>query len=104
MKRIIPIVVLILLMMTSCEQHVFHTYYGDIDTDTMTAYYENKIPFYILEKKDIDTVLSNAMGLDRAIQVVFYIPSENKYFMKWYGSDGGRSARIYFDPYKENTK
>lgn len=101
---IVVIFVLFELFVLGCRRkHVFHTFYGDIDTDTMTAIYEDTCTYYLIKQNAVDSTLSKAMGLDYIEQVIFYTPDKDLYFMKWYGSDGGSSARIYFDPYKENV-
>jgi len=57
MKKIL--IIAILLTMTGCREHVYHTYYGDIDIDTMDiAFYDFKdsLPCYLVHVSDLDSV------------------------------------------------
>ena len=43
------------------------------------------------------------MGLEGAYFVDFYKPSDNSYFTQMFGSDGGSSDRIYYNPYDKDS-
>lgn len=86
------------------KQHIFHTYYGDIDTDTLPSITDDDgLPYYIVKVEKMDEAVSDAIGLEGAYFVDFFKPSDESYFRMVFGSDGGRSEKIYYDPYKEKT-
>lgn len=101
-KLIISIVLLIFL---GCrEQHVFNTYYKQIDVDTLQAIPDRDgLPYYIIKSIRLNDSVSSAMCLDRMFEVIFYKPSNNTYFTVVFGNDGGQSGRVYFNPYSGVT-
>lgn len=59
MKKVIPIMAILLLTMASCRQKVYHTFYGEIDIDTMeVAFYDIKdsLPCYLVHVSDLDSL------------------------------------------------
>ena len=93
------------LLVTGCSrQHVYHTYYGDIDTDTMQAFYSPEgFNYYIVHTTVFDSAQAAAMGLDSLWLHDYYIPSQDKYFTVALGSDGGSSPKIYYNPETEKV-
>lgn len=103
MKKLSFLLSLVLLLFGCERKHVYHTYYGDIDVDTMLALPEKDgSAYYTIKSAYLDSTITSEMQLETVLEVIFYNPSQDKYFTKWYGSDGGSSSRIYFDPYKED--
>ena len=94
-----------ILIMAACgRQHVYHTYYGDIDIDTMQAFVSpDGLKYYAVQTTVLDSAQAAAMGVDSMCLVNYYIPSQNKYFTMALGSDGGSSPMIYYDPETENV-
>ena len=81
------------------EKHVFNTYYGAIDTDTMVAIQDDDgEDCYIVNSWKMDSAVSDGMGLEEMYHVIYYKPSKDVYFTMMFGSDGGKSAKIYFNP------
>ena len=102
MNKIILLLLLVLQLISCRNEGVYHTYYGDICIDTMQAIIDEGSPSYIVRVRPLDSIQAKAMGLEEVIEVIFYKPLENEYFMQMYGNDGGESARIYFNPLKDN--
>ena len=104
MKKIMFIIVL-LLEFTACRQHVYHTYYGDIDIDTMeVALIEIKDnqPCYRVFSKDIDSV-EKALGVWGYIYgplKYYYCPAKDTYYRTFPDNQGNAVLRGY-DPYTE---
>ena len=107
MKKACKIILLVAIasICWACrEQHVFHTHYGDIDTDTMFAITDTDgSDYYLINAEMMDSNIAAAMQLEGMYMVIFYNPSKDSYFRKIYGSDGGESARVYFDPESGET-
>ena len=106
MKELIYIMFTILLVI-GCghskpaeeRQHVFHTYYGDIDIDTIPPVQgDDGRSFYLVNVEKADTAITKAIGLEGAYFVYVYEPSDSAYYMKLIGSDGGYSDWILCDP------
>lgn len=93
-----------LISLVGCRQHVYHTYYGDIDTDTMPAIcdYDNTL-YYTLKITELDSIETSVMGIDSMVEIIFYNPSNDSYFFQLVGNDGGSSNRQYFNPYSTTT-
>lgn len=103
MKKFILIIVVV-LSIVGCREHVYHTYYGDIDTDTMPAIHDlDSSLYYTLKITELDSAQSAAMGLEGVVEIIFYSPSKNSYFFQLFGSDGGSSQRFYFNPDSTET-
>ena len=93
----------VLLLLGCTKQHVLHTYFGDIDTVVRQGIHdEDGQLYYIVNVEMIDSAICIAMGLDGAYFADFYKPSEDAYFRMMFGSDGGSSERIYYDPYSKS--
>lgn len=102
MKKLIYIFIGLLLL-TSCNsktsktpqnsgrQHIFHTYYGYIDTDSMEAAgldidgYE----CYVVCYKGIDTIC-------------YYVPAKNSYFVQIPINDEHGNITVDYDPQTDN--
>lgn len=106
MKKLVPIVVLLILLTVGCNKkhRVFHTYYGDFDLDTMTAIADRDGAHYYLVKTEVlDSVTVKALGCEKAMIAYFYKPSTNVYFNVLYDNDGRSGLRTYFDPYTDSV-
>ena len=99
------ILLLLLLVCFGCKrQHVYKTFYGTIDTDTMSAFTDlDGDTYYVVHRHYADSITADAMGLDSVCFVDFYNPTNNSYFVQVFGSDGGWSDRIYYDPYDKDS-
>lgn len=102
MKKVL--IILSIIMLLGCtEQHILHTYYGDINTKAIQGFLDTDSQiYYAINVEKVDKEICEAMGLDSACFVDFYKPSEDTYFRMLLGSDGGSSERIYYNPYKNN--
>lgn len=69
------------------QQHVFHTYYGDIDIDTMEVAGQDIDNYncYIVNRKGKDTIC-------------YYIPSKNTYFIQIPSCNEYGNVTIDYDP------
>lgn len=107
MKKLLLIGIwaVIALVLVGCrEQHVYHTYYKDIDVDTLLPIHdEDSSVFYVLEITKVDSTIAFAMGLEGMYEVIFYCPSKDEYSFQLYGSDGGESPRRVFNPETDST-
>ena len=98
------LLLLVLLFISCREQHVFNTYYKQIDTDTLQAVPDKDgSVYYPLFGRYMDKGGADAMELDSLFEVVFYKPSTDEYFTMVFGNDGGQSARVYFNPFTGET-
>lgn len=104
MKKWTVVAIMALMALIGCrKRHIYHTYYGDIDIDTMEVFTdEDGTLYYAVHTTMLDSLQAAAMGLDSVWLVDYYIPSQNKYFMMANGSDGGGSPKVYYNP--ENEK
>ena len=101
MKKILLLLFTIFIMYSCIDRSVYHTYYGDINIDTLTAYCEDGSVYYIVNTKLADSSQANAMGLDSMLWVIYYKPVDNTYFLELRGSDGGSSPKIEFNPLED---
>ena len=107
--RLLAVILIIMFLFTALccrngKSGIYHTYYGDIRLDTMEWLLDNDGRRYcIVHTKKLDSTMAHAMGLDYMIQLIFFKPSTQEYFIRMLGSDGGSSPRVYFDPYTEKT-
>ena len=99
MKLFLPVILLLLALLGCKRQHVYHTFYGTIDTDTLEAV-ENweDSQWYPVVTTALEDTVAHAMGLSSMWEIIYYSPAQDKYFFELYGSDGGSSSRITFDP------
>ncbi|MBQ7429405.1 MAG: hypothetical protein IJV29_07025 [Butyrivibrio sp.] len=69
------------------KQHVFHTYYGDIDIDTMEVAGQDvdNHDCYVVNRKGKDTIY-------------YYIPDKNTYFVQIPSCNEYGNVTIDFDP------
>lgn len=104
MKKLILIIIVLIGLIGCRKQHVFNTYYKQIDVDTLQAISDDDgNPYYIIKSTELSNDISSAMGLGKMFEVIFYKPSNDTYFTVVFGNDGGRSGRIYFNPYSGVT-
>ena len=101
MRKIILLA--IALMLIGCRQHIYHTYYGDIDTDTMgIAMFDIKdgLPCYLVHIKDIDSVekAPGVWGYIYGPLKYFYCPKKDVYYYTFPDNHGNGILRGY-DPY-----
>ena len=96
------VILLTILMLVGCgRQHVYHTYYGDIDTDTMEAkLIDDNSPCYIVYTTEKDSV-EKAPGIWGYIYgpiIVYYNPSKNVYYKKFHSNDENGHVIVDFSP------
>lgn len=105
MKKRLVFIGLLAVLLWGCtkpRKHVYVTYYGTIDIDTMHGIKDKDSNcFYIVNAEKLDSATANAIGLEGAYFVDFYKPSDSSYFRQMFGSDGGESDRIYYNPYNK---
>ena len=102
MKKIIPIIV-ILLEITACRQHIYHTYYGEIDIDTMeVALYDLKdnLPCYLVYVSELDSAekAPGVWGYIYGPLKYYYCPAKDTYYYTFPDNQGNAVLRGY-DPY-----
>ena len=104
MKRILLILIGILVLHSCKEHHVYHTYYKAIDIDTIQGIPDSDGEmYYPIMYTPMNSSIADAMGLEHVFNVIFYKPSKDLYSTTVFGSDGGNSARIYFNPFTGAT-
>lgn len=96
---------MLLLVMVGCREHVYHTYYGDIDIDTMeVAFYEIKdsLPCYLVHVSDLDSVEKSprVWGYIYGPLKYYYCPAKDTYYHTFPDNQGNAVLRGY-DPYKD---
>ena len=105
MKKAVLFILLLVLFFWGCSkprQHIYSTWYGTIDTDTMQSIEDvDGESFYIVNVEEVDSSISHAMNLEGAYFVDFFKPADSSYFRQMFGNDGGESDRIYYNPYKD---
>lgn len=94
----------LVLLMAGCknktEGNVYHTFYGDIDIDTIEAVEAWGDPnWYPVATTMLEDTMAHAMGLKSMWEIIYYSPAQNSYFFELFGSDGGSSGKFTFDPY-----
>ena len=98
MKKLV-ICILGIILLGCSQKNILHTYYGDVATDTLAVWCdEDKSLCYVLKTTKLDSLESAVMGLDSMVEVIYYNPSKDVYSFQLFGSDGGSSLRINFDP------
>ena len=102
MKKMV-IVFLVMLAAGCGRKHVFHTYFGDIDIDTMeVAMYDIKdsLPCYLVKIRSIDSVekAPGVWGYIYGPLKYYYCPQKNTYYHTFPDNQGYSIIRGY-DPY-----
>lgn len=105
-KHVATFILIALWMLVSagCRRtHVFHTYYGDIDVDTMEAKlwnHNDKSPCYIVHTMAKDSVEKDTgvWGYIEGPVVMYYNPKNNIYY-KSFPDNQGRCVVVETDPY-----
>ena len=104
------LVITVLYLLIGCSQKgqiahssVYHTYFGDIDIDTMEiAFYDLKdsLPCYLVHVADIDSVEKGpgVWGYIYGPLKYYYCPKKNTYFHTFPDNHGDDILRGY-DPY-----
>lgn len=87
------------------RQHVFHTYYGDIDTDTMEiAFFDLKdsLPCYLVHEMEMDSVEKSpgVWGYIYGPLRFYYCPQKDAYYHTFPDNQGNHVLRGY-DPYSD---
>ena len=98
MRKILVLLFTIFLLLSCRKEGFYHTYYGDIDTDTLIGYYDKGSTCYIVKVKRVDSAQSKAMGVDTLYWVIYYKPIDNTYLLQVVDNLGGCGARTEFDP------
>ena len=81
--------------------HVYHTYYKDIDIDTMEVAIrdEDDNPFYVVKMDKECRYDGIRMYVDST--VVYYSPKLDKYVLQFPTNDEHGNAVVDYDPYNE---
>ncbi len=99
-------ILLLLMLFVGCKrQHVFHTYYGDIDIDTMEiALYDLKdsLPCYIVKISNLDSIekAPGIWGYIKGPLYYYYCPDKNTYYTS-FPDNQGRQVLRGLDPYND---
>ena len=101
MKKILVLLFLTILFISCRNVGVYHTYYGDIDVDTMIAYYDKGSLCYIVNTKQVDSSQAKAMGVDTLYWVIYYKPIDNTYLLQVVDNYGEGGMRVEFNPLEE---
>ena len=103
--RKIVLMLFVLLIMGCRNEGVYHTYYKDIDIDTMVA-----IPgdgttseLYVIKMMYLDSAMAKALQTDTIIEVIYFEPATLRYYMQLIGSNGTVGDKIEFDPVSYKT-
>lgn len=103
MKKLFLLLCLIAFTLFGCKgEHVFHTYYKDIDTDTMEVmmWDTDSTPCYKVHFID-STVVEKTKGyVGHGPIIVFFNPSKNMYYRQFPANNAWGNAIMEFDPYK----
>jgi len=99
MKKLVFLFIIVL--MAGCgRQHVYHTYYGDIDIDTMeVAFYDIKdsLPCYLIRTLEYDSVeiVPGEWGIIKGPVELFYCPDKITYYYSFPDNQGNRILNAY---------
>ncbi len=103
MKKILIIAVIVMSVIGCRKQHVFHTFYGDIDIDTMKPVKRDGAPDYYVVHVERYNSLAEKSGLEWLVVAHFYAPEDNTYYCRVIDSDGNYGDGIMYDPYGEDS-
>ncbi len=93
----------IIVLMAGCgRQHVYHTYYGDIDTDTMEVDFfdiKDSLPCYLIRTIEYDSteVIPGEWRYIEGPVEFYYCPNKNTYYYSFPDNEGNRILNAY-DP------
>lgn len=101
---ILPLMVLLCLLQ-GCRKHVYHTYYGDIDIDTMEvmSYDFDDSPCYVVKVIDSLTVEKTGGYAGHGSIFIYYNPHKNIYNEQFPANDEHGNAVIEFNPHKDSA-
>ncbi len=104
MKKLLLFFTILSILSACGRQHIYHTYYGIIDTDTMEALISPEgFKYYAVHTTVLDSAQAAVMGADSMWLTDYYIPSQNKYFTTAHSSNGNSSPKVYFNPINETV-
>lgn len=99
MKKILLILLISISILGCRKASVYHTYYGDVDIDTVqTTLTKDSLECFPVKEEILDSTFTASVGLRWLQKTVYYVPSKDVYFIRVMGSDGGRSLDFYFTP------
>ena len=102
MKKIIPIIAIVLLTMTGCREHVYHTYYGDIDIDTMeVAYTRDGFDWYLVRSAEKDSFNWNGEWKYIYGPIKDYYCPANNLYEETFPDNQGNTIITEIDPYHQ---
>lgn len=77
---------MVLCIFQGCRKHVYHTYYGDIDIDTIEAHpWDEEGPVYKINVIERDTI--------------YYKPFDKTYYKVFPSNDEHGNCVVQWDPY-----
>ena len=100
----IILVCLISCLLFSCSnkeqsdrKHIYHTYYGTIDTDTLDALVDKDGSLmYVILRYETKRWFAHAAGANKAWVSEYYNPTHNRYFSVIYDDKGYVGPRCYY--------
>lgn len=82
------------------NQHVYHTFYGDIDIDSIEPIESwGDTCWYPVAYTLLDSTICKALDTDSIIEVIYYSTAQNLYFFQLVGNNGISSGKFTFNPY-----
>lgn len=102
MKKLLYLITMAMLLCTlqGCRKHVYHTYYGDIDIDTMEVYaYDlDSTPCYAVKIYDSLTVEKTKLYVGHGPVVICFNPKKNVYYKQFPSHDEHGNVVVKLDP------
>lgn len=106
MKKILIILPLMFAFcfLQGCRKHIYHTYYGDIDIDTMqiNSYDFDDSPCYIVKTIDSLTVEEAEGYVGHGAIIIYFNPYKKTYYKQFPTNDEHGNVIVDFNPYKDS--
>jgi hypothetical protein len=108
MKKWTVVAIMALMALIGCrKQHIYHTFYGDIDIDTMEiALFDLKdsLPCYLVHSSDLDSVekVPGVWGYIYGPLFYYYCPQKDIYYYTFPDNQGNYIFRVYNPVTKES--
>lgn len=99
MKKLLFVIALI-TMVIGCRRHIYHTYYGDIDIDTMTVIFydlKDSLPCYQVGTSELDSIekVPGIWGYIYGPIRYYYCPQKDVYYYTFPDNQGNSNLRGY---------
>jgi uncharacterized protein YxeA len=93
MKKILFLIAMIVLLIGCSGKHTYHTYYGDIDTDTMTVAMYDSDSTYCYQ---VSEVIKDSFGMEY-VEYVYFNPQKGIYYLG-FPDNTGREVIVNYNP------